>query len=191
MEKVDLVLDTLYKSGRIILVHGNEYLYETNLQDKRVKSDNLLDEIKSALKVNAVQLTDIKRLTLIESNVGITKNRVFKSIALGIKDSLNIELRTFNSLDIFKIPVNTKFDYIFAYESDNEQVNWLEFTRKGNFEGNQFLGRISEFSKVIQNAENFTIYVTDTLLSDLKNTHFNQNLLQFNLDKKIKTRLIM
>jgi len=191
MEKVDLVLDSLYKSGRIILVHGNEYLYETNLQDKRVKSDNLLDEIKSALKLNGVQLTDIKRLTLIESNDGITKNRVFKSIALGIKDSLNIELRTFTLLDIFKIPVNTKFDYIFAYESDNGCVNWLEFTRKGNFEGNQFLGRISEFSKVIQHAENCKIYVTDTLLSDLKNTHFNQNLMQFNLDKKIKTRLIM
>lgn len=190
MEKVDLVLDSLYKSGRIILVQGNKYLYETNLQDKRAKSDNLLDEIKSALRLNLVQLTDIKRLTLIESNDGITKNRVFKSIALGIKDSLNIELRTFTPLDIFKIPVNTKFDYIVAYESDNGRVNWLEFTRKGNFEGNQFLRRIAEFSKVIQNAENFAIYVTDTLLSDLKNTYSNQNLLQFNLAEKIKTRLI-
>lgn len=196
MENFELVLDAVYKSGRVILILGDEVIYESIFRGKNIRSDNLLEEIKLALEFTNTRQSHFTKVTLTESNDSLTKNRIFKSVSLGIKDALNIELRIISSVEIFRYTNDDEINYITAYESDNSKIYWFEYDRENDFQGNQFFGGNSEFKEAIQKSNVSKIYVTDSLFYQIEkfdkesDIRITAKLHQIDLNSTIKTRLI-
>lgn len=164
MSEIKLILDTILKNGSAAIFDEKIKIGAAAFSENDFKSENLLEEIENLLKNIRIDRRAIKRIYVTESPGSITRNRVFKSIGLGLRNALDADLKIVPAETLFGHLVKGK-PYISVFESGKGMINVLEYSLENEFSGKSKIIKNAEFIDYLHSSANIKkIFITESLL---------------------------
>jgi len=107
MKEYKLLFDTISESGNISLLCNDVLVDIIVFTDVDIKTDSLLTRLSILVSKNGIERKQIKKVIYTsddtKSGKSQTKMRIFRSILLGLKNSLDIEIQDISNTEIMDI----------------------------------------------------------------------------------------
>lgn len=107
MRKHTLLFDEMTDDGIIFLLYDNLPIDFVSFGDKGKRNDSVLNKLTILLERNNVAPNKLEKILFTDSDKkegkSLTRNRVFRSILLGLKNSLNLKMLKISEVERFNI----------------------------------------------------------------------------------------